>query len=37
MTVEYEQPTVTQVDGDLKPPTTRDVIEICPALPFVIG
>lgn len=35
--IEYEEPTVTMVDGDLKPPTTRDIIECGPMLKFIIG
>lgn len=35
--IEYTEPTVTMVDGDLKPPTTRDVIECGPMLKFIIG
>lgn len=35
--IDYEQPTVTQLDGDLKAPRTQDVIEIGPTLPFITG
>ena len=35
--IEYEQPTVTMVDGEIKPPRTSDVIESGPLLTFIIG
>lgn len=35
--IEYAEPTVTMVDGDLKPPTSRDVIACGPMLKFIIG
>ena len=37
LVIDYEQPTVTQLDGDLKPATSRDVIELGPTLPFITG
>ncbi len=37
LVVDYEQPTVTQIDGDIKAPTTRDVIECGPTLSFITG
>ncbi|MEY4744433.1 MAG: hypothetical protein RL272_378 [Candidatus Parcubacteria bacterium] len=37
LTIEYHEPTVTQLDGDLKPPTMRDVIECGPTLTFITG
>ena len=37
LTIEYHEPTVTQLDGDLKPPTMRDVISSGPALSFITG
>ncbi len=37
LVVEYEHPTVTQIDGDLKEPTLRDVIEYGPTLSFITG
>ena len=36
VTVEYEQPTVTFIDGDMRPPTLRDEIVCGPELEFII-
>ncbi|MDO8598565.1 MAG: diacylglycerol kinase family protein [bacterium] len=35
--IEYAAPTVTMIDGELRPPTTRDVITCGPLLRFIIG
>lgn len=35
--IDYEQPTVRQLDGDLLPAARRDVIEIGPRLTFIAG
>lgn len=37
LTIEYEEPTVVQLDGDLKPARAVDVIESGPTVPFVTG
>jgi len=37
LVIEYEQPTVTMVDGEIKPPRTHDVVECGPLLTFIIG
>lgn len=37
VTIEYEQPTITTVDGDLKPASLRDVISCGPTLKFITG
>ncbi|MFA6604113.1 MAG: diacylglycerol kinase family protein [Patescibacteria group bacterium] len=36
VTIEYEQPTVTFLDGDMRPPTLRDEIVCGPELEFII-
>ncbi|KPJ85924.1 hypothetical protein AMJ57_01250 [Parcubacteria bacterium SG8_24] len=35
--IEYEQPTVCTVDGELKEPSSRDVLECGPLLTFIVG
>ena len=35
--IEYENPTETTVDGEMKPPTFRDVISCGPPLEFITG
>jgi hypothetical protein len=35
--IRYAEPTVHHVDGDLKPPSMCDIIEIGPLLEFVVG
>lgn len=35
--IEYATPTITQIDGELRPPTMRDVITCGPMLKFIIG
>lgn len=37
VTIEYEQPTVCTIDGEIKPPTTRDIIECGPLMEFIRG
>lgn len=35
--IEYDEPTQTLIDGEMKPPSVRDEIEIGPLLEFIIG
>ncbi|MFH1430667.1 MAG: diacylglycerol kinase family protein [Candidatus Uhrbacteria bacterium] len=37
LVVEYDQPTVTTIDGDLNPPTMRDVIRCGPMMKVIVG
>jgi hypothetical protein len=37
LTIDYQEPTIATVDGDLKPPRTSDVIGCGPALSFITG
>lgn len=37
LVIDYEEPTIVQVDGDLKAPTLRDVIDLGPTLQFITG
>lgn len=37
LTIDYQEPTVVQVDGDLKPPRMQDVIACGPTLSFITG
>lgn len=37
VTIEYHQPTITTVDGDLKPPSLCDVVSCGPTLKFITG
>lgn len=35
--IDYDKPTPSQIDGEMKPPSVRDVIEIGPVLEFITG
>jgi hypothetical protein len=37
LTIDYEDPTIATIDGDLKPPRTRDVIRCGPTVSFITG
>ena len=37
LTIEYEEPTITTLDGDMTPPITRDVLSCGPRLSFITG
>lgn len=37
LTIDYQEPTIATVDGDLKPPRTRDLITCGPSLSFITG
>ncbi|MEA3249133.1 MAG: hypothetical protein U9Q03_02125 [Patescibacteria group bacterium] len=35
--IEYKEPTVVMVDGELKPPTVRDELALGPELEIIVG
>ena len=37
LSIDYQEPTIATVDGDMKPPRTNDVIGCGPALSFITG
>lgn len=37
LNIKYREPTVTTLDGDMRPPTRRDIIECGPLLTFIVG
>ena len=37
LTIDYQEPTIATVDGDMKPPRTRDVITCGPTVSFITG
>jgi hypothetical protein len=37
LTIDYQEPTIATVDGDMKPPRASDVIGCGPTLSFITG
>jgi hypothetical protein len=37
LTIDYQEPTIATVDGDMKQPRTSDIITCGPTLSFITG